>query len=332
MPANFGNLNPLPNFNALLMDGFNTGRTIRRQQDTEKALAAAIAAPDDPHAFNALLTLDPSRAFALRNFQHKEQDFQRGETFRSALAAYGPPGAAQPTGSGELGDTNAVVPQSTGPGQPDQPQPSNARDAAFLRMWQADPVRAMEIDSEMRDNALKRIKVVREAYGWAAQQLGGATDEASYQAAKKGFADRLAEIGIDVPQEGVPQNYPGPEGIRALLMRAAEAEDQLAALDRRDRLEWDVADDVEDNERADRNTDSLIGDRAARRGLIARGQNITSTDRRRGQDMTDKRLRETGGGRGRGSARVVSVRTPEEARALPAGTVFRTPDGRVKVR
>ncbi|KQM98760.1 hypothetical protein ASE78_05905 [Sphingomonas sp. Leaf25] len=108
-------------------------------------------------------------------------------------------------------------------------------------------------------------------------------------------------------------------------------DDGDASLDGLIRLSIGVKDSLA-NSRADRNTDSMIEDRNGRRALVSRGQDMTdargrygigvaSSDRRRGQDMssgdrrrgqdisattarrgqdmTDKRVRETGGRRGR---------------------------------
>jgi hypothetical protein len=98
------------------------------------------------------------------------------------------------------------------------------------------------------------------------------------------------------------------------------------------RLAADVEDDEADNERADRDTNSRISDRAARLDVTVRGQNIASTDRRRGQDISGRRAPGRGDRGGGGAPAVVDVKTPQEARGLPKGTVFRTPDGQVKVR
>lgn len=102
-----------------------------------------------------------------------------------------------------------------------------------------------------------------------------------------------------------------------------------------------------DNERQDRladntirNTDDVIADRAQRRNITLRGQNmadargrystdVASRDRRRGQDQVQDRFNRRPPTTQRGAVR---VNTPEEARALAPGTVFITPDGRRKVR
>lgn len=115
------------------------------------------------------------------------------------------------------------------------------------------------------------------------------------------------------------------------------------------------------------NTQDTMRDRTERRALTARGQSmadargrygiaVSHSDRVRGQDMTDARGRYSVGvahedrvrgqdmaearsqrprpgraGRGGAAAAPASLplaRTPAEAKALPPGTVFRTPDGR----
>lgn len=68
-----------------------------------------------------------------------------------------------------------------------------------------------------------------------------------------------------------------------------------------------------------------------------RGQTLGDARGRRGQDMTDRRVRDSAGyqgrgGKGGGKPAVVQVKSLEEARRLPPGTIFRTPDGRTKVR
>jgi hypothetical protein len=130
-----------------------------------------------------------------------------------------------------------------------------------------------------------------------------------------------------------------------------------------------IADVGIDNERADtlagntiRNTEDVIADRAARRGIAIRGQDladargrygiaVSSSDRRRGQNMADARGRygidvasadrrrgqDLGPGRGprrQGNAagQPVRVQNIEQARRLPPGTIFETPDGQRKVR
>jgi hypothetical protein len=73
-----------------------------------------------------------------------------------------------------------------------------------------------------------------------------------------------------------------------------------------------------------------------RLGVTRRAQDMTDSRVRRGQNLTDKRVRGSAGYRGRGGkpqpGGMVQVKSLEEARRLPVGTVFQTPDGRIKVR
>lgn len=123
------------------------------------------------------------------------------------------------------------------------------------------------------------------------------------------------------------------EGLDGRIGFIETTKDHLASL-----LEQARINDIDtDNDRADllanntvRNTDDLIADRSARRQITVRGQNMTDDRQRRGQDMADDRSKRLSAER---AARTpVSVRTLEEARGLPPGTVFITPDGRRKVR
>lgn len=141
-----------------------------------------------------------------------------------------------------------------------------ARNQAFMRMAKLDPLAAMKIDSEMRDATLDRLEYADKAYRLAVARLPRVTDEASYQAVLTEVDALLQPLGMDIRQT-VPANYPGPEGTRQLLMQAMEAQQQLAAMDRRFSAEARAADIEADNERADRNTDSLIADRAQRTGI-----------------------------------------------------------------
>lgn len=93
---------------------------------------------------------------------------------------------------------------------------------------------------------------------------------------------------------------------------------------------------------------AMLGDRldtqrdiaSMRNETTQRGQDLNDQRARRGQDMTDRRTRDgwtqNPGRGGKGSkpspAAPVKVSSLEEARRLPRGTVFQTPDGRIKVR
>jgi len=137
------------------------------------------------------------------------------------------------------------------------------RNRAFQAMLKIDPMAAMKIDSEMRDAALDRLEDANKAYRFAVARLPLVKDEAGYQQTLQQVDALLAPLGVNI-RETVPANYPGPEGTRQLLMQAMEAQEQLAAIDRRFEAEARVEDMEADNERQDRNTDNLIANRDAR--------------------------------------------------------------------
>jgi hypothetical protein len=252
----------------------------------------------------------------------------------------GPPPSAAALAPNALAPS--AVPQEMAPEQSPQPAPATqedgpdlsmlgtprtGRDHAFLRMVRADPLKAIKIRSELRDNFVKNLKDTQEVYRIGAERLSSVNDEAGYQRVLAELMPMVEAIGGNL-LDHVPANYPGPEGLREVLMKALDARQQVSAFMQQANID-------EDNERADRNTDSLIEDREERRGEARRYHDVQAGVARRGQDVradVTRRGQDTrGSGRG-GSPRVVSVRTPQEAMKLAPGTVFRTPDGRVKVR
>jgi hypothetical protein len=139
------------------------------------------------------------------------------------------------------------------------------------------------------------------------------------------------------------------EGLAGYVAMSQSVKDQLGTSLTQRRIE-DVG---QDNQRADRladntvrNTDNVIEDRGARRGLVARGQDladsrgrygigVASGDRRRGQDvnattsirgqdLTDKRTREIAATRpvsgGRGSGRRITPNNPDSM--IPGTAAF----------
>lgn len=241
---------------------------------------------------------------------------------QNALLAFG-----SPQGSWQSpADQAPQLPDSRqeGPDLSSLGRPESREDAAFLRMLRADPKRALEIESKMRDRFVDRLKDEHDALDYGLSALAGVAAE-SWPQRRTGIVQRLAPILPNIA-EILPEQFPGEEGLREIQMRGLGLKDQIASLLSADNIEAD-------NDRADRNTDSIIADRAARRGIQRRGQDIRSQDTRRGQDM-----RGSGGGRGRGGSGgrapqgPVRVKSIEEARALPAGTKFRGPDNVVRVR
>jgi hypothetical protein len=177
----------------------------------------------------------------------------------------------------------------------------------------------LQMDDEARARAFKRVS---ENVEFVSQIIGAVrgAPEAQRPTLYQHIRGDLASKGI----QGLPEQWSEEEA--EARQRMALTAMQAFQDDRAERrFEQDVADDDVDNERADRNTASLISDRDARRGLTSRGQDlsdsrgrrgqdIASSDRRRGQDISDKRLRETGGNRG---ARRAST-SPGSSAPVPA--------------
>ncbi|PAL24539.1 hypothetical protein [Sphingopyxis sp. GW247-27LB] len=155
----------------------------------------------------------------------------------------------------------------------------NARNAAFRRMMQIDPVQAMKIQSEEREHTLDAMEDSVKAFRWASEALSNAGDDATYKQILARVEQATAPLGIDI-RSMVPGTHPGPEGIRQLQLQALDISQRLAAIDRRFTAEARIADIEADNERQDRNTESLIRERERRTG-IAQQRAETSASRER---------------------------------------------------
>lgn len=339
------------------------------------ALARFGRDPNNPATLNALIAVAPEIGFKAADYQREQAKTQQEQDFRGALSEYvttgggnallaspgrqplpRTPGALEGRAGGMTAgqSLNALqtpaVGQTIGPARPPAPDqapesmfleddkgpdlsalgtPKNGRDAAFLRMLKADPLKAIKIDSEMRDNFVSRLKDEGEMYALAADRLSMVQDEAGYQRTLAELSPMVAAVGGNLADH-VPATYPGPDGLRELATKALSAKERISTFMQQANID-------DDNERADRNTDSLIEDRDERRGETRRyhdaqsgntrrGQDIRSGDTRRGQDRP-----RAGGRAGSSYARPVSVKSPEEAKKLPKGTHIRTPDGRVMV-
>jgi hypothetical protein len=363
--------NALANFDKGMQLG-DRWRKGRDQAEVRKATAGFAANPDDPKALNALIAASPELGFKAAEYMREQAKARREQDFGDAFAEYAggggrpvpagaiahpattrgtpiipapspSPAAGMPGQATPSNGLNALMPpaapQGASPSSDQAPQlpdsfqegavfsalgkPQSREDVAFFRMLRADPKRALEIESKMRDRFLDRIKSEHDAFGYAVAHMAGVNDPGTYQQRRAEIIQRFTPLGMDIAS-ALPEQFPGEDGLWDLRLRGLDLKDQLAALLNRDNVEAD-------NDRADRNTDSVIADREARRGIQRRGQDIRSADARRGQDVRASNTRGGGSGRG-GPAHVVSVRTPQEAMKLAPGTMFRTPDGRVKVR
>lgn len=319
------------------MDAFREGEKIGRELRVRKAMGAFAANPDDPEPINALIALgEPEKALSLHNLQAKRAEATRDNQYRGAQARYFGGGnalaaAANPTSqtmqpdapnalAGFASPRPAPVPGfkqgvDLSPGQtvetlatqvgnlePEQPhplgQPQSPEDSAFMEMLSIDPKRAFETKSAMRDEAVKRLGVTSDAYDFAISHLANVQDDAGYQTVLGEMDTRLKPLGVDIRTLAPPQ-FPGPQGVRALLMKALGAKDQLAAIVSRDRLETYRADIDADNKRADLNTRSLIDTRQGNLKETRRFHGDTIETRKRGQDIsaaTSRRGQDSRGG------------------------------------
>lgn len=285
----------MPDVGLNALAAFEQGQKWGLEARRRKGLADYAKDPHNPQTINALLAVDPETGFKAMEMERKRVADARDAETRGALSdyaisAYGPR-APQPTSPGAPQATvvgGPANPQDAGhgPAAPDYSflgEPQTDADHAFLRALKADPVAALKLQSGLRDNMVERLKAEQDFYGFAVSRLAGVSDEAGYQAALD-EADRiLRPMGGDV-RAHVPPNYPGPEGLGQLRLRALDVKDQITTLLNQANVEAD-------NARADRNTDSLIQDRNARRQETQRYHDVTVGERRRSNDQADRTRR-----------------------------------------
>jgi hypothetical protein len=320
----------------------------------------ALAGPQ----FNALEALQAygrgqQMAYQQQDWQRRQTDFDRQDEARGALSQLVMTGmkTQQPAPGGSLINGAERSPDIGGGGR--SPLSTSPRDDAFARLAAADPQAAMAYQARERAATKEQIAIFHDVNRQALQMLGGVRDQASYDAAKTRAAALYGRYGLTLDEYNLPDEY-SPETVRGLMMQAIDTDKQLSQLRADRKLDADIADDEADNARADRNADSVDEDRKARRGLTARGQDmsdvrgrygiaVASSDRRRGQDLShEDRIRAqdrrpVSGGRGRLVApnnppsmipgatpqMPVTVTTAAQAKMLPKGTYIRTPSGKV---
>ena len=90
-----------------------------------------------------------------------------------------------------------------------------------------------------------RLKGLREINDFGMQLLGGVSDQASYDMAKRRYLQMLAQAGIDPSQAAVnlPPQY-SPEAIHTLQMQGMDTSKQLAAVARIVLGAWDADPDL----------------------------------------------------------------------------------------
>lgn len=353
-------LGPLPDIGGAFRRGMEQGDEQAKKRVQENALAALARDRNDPRAVEMLWRVNPSLAASYETHSMKRADWQREGEFRGAVSDYlvgqQNGGLAQQRAAAPAPTQNALAPLVGGKPQPSmqarptgvslaemgsQPTPRPARTmTARERAIRANPEKFLTYEGKRIDIDSDRIKQMLTLNDGAMQILGGVHDDETLLAAKERARALYQRFGMPTETiDQIPDTY-SPELVRSLQMQGMDTAKQLQQVVRENRLEWDIQDDLEDNERADRNTNSMVETRQGqlantRRGQdltnsrgvrgqnIAsrdrvRGQDIGSRDRVRGQDITDKRTREsasfrgTGGKRGRAAtARIVNPQTGE---------------------
>lgn len=316
--------------NALAM-GSAAGRAARMAAERKEYRAALGVLATDPENQNALASVFERNPQAGIRLADRADDIAFG---REAADLYGrngqPQNAPMPP---PLAVPEAVEGEQGAPDLSSLGKPETREDHMFLRMLRRDPKRALEIKSAMRDNFVNQMQAEAEFYGLGIAELSRATDQTSWTAMLQSLEPRAQQLGFSLSGK-IPDQYPGPEGVKALMERAQPVKEQLDLLLREANIEAD-------NARADRNTDSLIETRKRRAGEYERHNRASESNQRRGQDMTDARVRSERGrkelvglrsGRGRsrsagGDLPVFKNRDEALASGLPSGTVFLTADG-----
>lgn len=283
------------------------------------------------------------------------------EADSAAPAPQAPPVASVPQAAPMT--ASPVMPSPHATGGPDEAENLIPADAGL----DAAPVVASG-GMSLNPEGLQRLKAINPKLAFDLMKMDAEQRVAAHKAITEQIALESRIIGAvraapEADQQQVYtniRNYLGAKGITGLPEQwnpaLAETHQRMGLTamqafqdDRAERrLAQDIADDEADNERADRNTASLIEDREGRRGLVARGQDltdargrrgqdITSADRKRGQDISsaDRRYATDNAGRRKKPAGTENIPTPKSAAErdkLPKGTLYRAPDGSIQRR
>lgn len=299
-------------------------RTERTRAAVARVFAQAAPTPSaatpTPNAFTGQTRTTPGRSPDVANTRSLA-DHVGGQ---AAPDQPGPAATPQPDVAGmpaNLVPPETLVDPATLPARTDG---ITINKAALADLYKFDAETAFKVQDIVFKSDAAHLKAAQASGATMAQlahHLGtlknadGTEDLAARDAELKAMAPQLQQLGIDpsmttgidLSDRGLNRYYMMGRSLNTLL--DDERSDKRLTID-----EQNIADD---NARADRNTSSVIEDRGARRGLIARGQNMTDSrgrygigvassdrqrgqdlshvDRVRGQDMTDKRIRETGG-------------------------------------
>lgn len=180
--------------------------------------------------------------------------------------------------------------------------------ARWDRFVDDDPEGAMEYRKHMQAFSAEQFKQAHNLNNAVLGILSGVVDQGTYDQAKVRARNLYGRLGVNIDDFGLPDEY-SPQVVQSLRMQALSGKDQLIQAQRQQKLDADIADDEADNDRQDRNLDSMVADRNARRAearryhdqrdaTTRRGQDFRTRDTQRGQDITASRPRggKAGGG------------------------------------
>jgi hypothetical protein len=323
--ANWNILGNVPNAGQAFTAGLEHGQSVKRENDTRNALAAFAHDPSNPAGVNALLGVNPALGFKAADYQREtlKRDamghlFDPANPPRSALvpdaAANGPPPpvAMNPDGSAPTEAVSSAPQTVVDPAHlPARTDGLTLNPDALRQLYQIDPESALQMQRHVYDANQAQFKTMQQrgaqfaSFAWHLKQLPAEQRAGELEA----MAPQLIQFGV-TPEQLAEADL-SDAGLDRYIATGRAIGDILRDDRAERRFEHDVSDDEADNERADRNTDSMISHRGAQEGIARRGQNIASGDRRRGQDvadtrarrgqdLTDKRVRESAGFRGRG--------------------------------
>jgi hypothetical protein len=170
------------------------------------------------------------------------------------------------------------------PGAAMPPKPS-MQPSAQERAARADPEKYLEFQGRQTEVTAKQLKGYRDLNDTAMQILGGVNDQGSYDRAKAAAKVLYRRYGHDPAEiDALPPEY-SPDVVRSLQMQGMDTAHQLHQVAVENKLNWDEYDDQQDNDRADRQADSLSHYRDESLDVRRRGQDLTDSRVRRGQDL-----------------------------------------------
>lgn len=337
-----------PNYIGNALGAFHSGMELGRQMKLRNALTDLATNPDNPDAMRVVAADNPDLAYRMGQRQRQTKvDAATAAVFTPEPPRQPGAPAAPVTPSPDAGAPATLIDPAKLPQRTDG---LRINPEALRNLYQLDRQAAFDVQTmvyKANEAAFKETQRSGELMARAATHLqgiklpDGSPDMQGRARELQAMAPQLVALGMT--PEMVAQADLTDQG----LSRYTVVGQTLASLldnERADRrLDWMIEDDQRDNARADRNTDSLISDRVARRGLTARGQDVASrdrrystdrasSDRRRGQDVTDKRIREgfgSSGGRrgGKAPAALPRIATKAEYDRLPKGAEYINPNG-----